>query len=251
MILLVDLGNTRVKWAWLDSSTTVMQQAAPYADWSLEDWRRELFQGRTASRVVACSVAPATTMETLREATRLEGAGAVEFIEATRRLAGVTNGYENPAQLGADRWVAVIGAFHDRPIDSCIVNVGTAMTIDAVTAAGQHLGGLIVPGPDLMVGALHRETSDLAVRSAASKARADAAFASDTRSAIENGCELALAALVERQCNALAQRLGRPPRLLFAGGAAHRVRSWLKVASDHVPDLVLRGLAVIATQPTP
>jgi type III pantothenate kinase len=172
------------------------------------------------------------------------------FVTATRRLAGVTNGYDDPAQLGADRWVGVIGAFHDRPVDSCIVNVGTAMTIDAVTDSGQHLGGLIVPGPDLMVGALHRETSDLR-RSAASKARAHADFAADTRSAIENGCELALAALVERQCSELAHRLGRAPRLVFAGGAAHRVRAWVKVASDHVPDLVLRGLAVIATQPTP
>jgi type III pantothenate kinase len=133
MTLLVDLGNTRVKWAWLESGVPAAQHAAPYDGWSIEHWRRELFAGRCPARVIACSVAAPATMDTLREAARLEGSAAVEFVTATRRLAGVTNGYDDPAQLGADRWVGVIGAFHDRPVDSCIVNVGTAMTIDAVT----------------------------------------------------------------------------------------------------------------------
>ena len=250
MILLVDLGNTRVKWAWLEPAGQGAMRAEAYAGWCVGDWRRELFAGRNAARVVACSVASAAAMDALRDAAGLQGVTRVEFVTATRQAAGVTNGYDEPAQLGADRWVAVIGAFHERRVDTCIVNVGTAMTVDAVTANGLHLGGLIVPGPDLMVRSLHLETSDLAQRSAASRARERVSFAADTRSAIESGCEISLAALIDRQCGELERQVGHAPRLLLAGGAAERVRGWIRGSSELVPDLVLRGLAVIATQPT-
>ena len=113
-----------------------------------------------------------------------------EWIGATAAAAGVTNGYRNPAQLGADRWVAIIGAHSTWAVDCCVVDVGTAMTIDIVTAAGRHEGGLIVPGPTLMIDSLHAQTSDLATRSAASSDPARSAFADQTRDAIKNGCEL-------------------------------------------------------------
>ena len=173
-----------------------------------------------------------------------------EWIVSTAEAAGVTNGYRNPLQLGADRWVAIIGAHRTWAADCCVVDVGTAMTIDIVTGSGRHEGGLIVPGPTLMIDSLHAQTSDLAARSAASADPARSAFADQTRDAIENGCELALAALAERACRSFGLRVGSNPRLVFTGGAAARVRSWVTVPSEDVPDLVLRGLAAIANQPT-
>jgi type III pantothenate kinase len=249
MILLVDLGNTRVKWAWLEGGARSPSQAAAWAAWSTSDWRSHLFAQRRPERVVACSVAPAVAITALRESARHHGV-EVELLVPQRQVAGVVNGYDQPAQLGADRWAAVIGAWHDRAVDCCIVNVGTALTIDVVTRAGRHLGGLIVPGPDLMVDALHGRTGDLARRSADSPARTRAPLATDTRSAIENGCELALAALIDRECARLTRELGHAPRLLLSGGGAERIRPWLATPAEPAPDLVLRGLAVIATRST-
>ena len=87
-----------------------------------------------------------------------------EFASSTDTAAGVRNGYSNPAQLGVDRWLAVIGAFHRHRDACCVVDAGTALTIDGVDATGQHLGGFIVPGPRLMVESLLTGTSDLADR---------------------------------------------------------------------------------------
>jgi type III pantothenate kinase len=250
VILLIDIGNTRVKWAALDAGQAGPQQAAVYRDWSAADWRRQLFASQRPTRVVGCSVATAATRASIDAAAADVTGRPAEWIGATAAAAGVTNGYRNPAQLGADRWVAIIGAHSTWAVDCCVVDVGTAMTIDIVTAAGRHEGGLIVPGPTLMIDSLHAQTSDLATRSAASSDPARSAFADQTRDAIENGCELALAALVERACRSFGLRVGSRPRLVFTGGAAGRVRSWVTLPSEDVPDLVLRGLAAIANQPT-
>lgn len=249
MILLVDIGNSRVKWATLAAGSLGPVRAADYRGWTNTDWRRELFAA-APSRVVGCSVASREARDAIECAARERSGLAVEWITATPHAAGVTNAYRDPAQLGADRWVALIGAFHAGSGDCCVVDVGTAMTIDVVTADGRHGGGLIVPGPTLMVASLHAQTSDLAARSAASPDPTRSSFADQTRDAIVNGCELALAALVERACREFGLRVGASPRLMFTGGAAARVRSWITLPSEELPELVLRGLAIIATQPT-
>ena len=129
------------------------------------------------------------------------------------------------------------------------MDVGTAATIDAVTADGQHLGGFIVPGPQLMVGSLLRGTSDLALHTAASSAGAASGFADNTRDAIERGCHLAVAALIDRGVADMARRLGQRPKLLLTGGAAPAIAALLETPADVVPDLVLRGLAAVGEQP--
>jgi len=112
-----------------------------------------------------------------------------------------------------------------------VADVGTAATIDVVAADGGHRGGFIVPGPELMVRSLLRSTSDLAPRHAAGGAAAHAAgFADNTRDAIERGCRLALAALIER-CfgDAALEAAAGPPCLLVTGGAATEVLPYLRI----------------------
>jgi type III pantothenate kinase len=249
MTLLVDVGNTRVKWARLDAGGELGPQSAEaYAGWSAEEWRARRFGGQPAERVLASSVAGAATGAALGAAARAAGAPAVEFVATSREAAGVRNGYADPRLLGVDRWVAVIGAWH-RVRDCCVVaDVGTAATVDVVTADALHRGGYIVPGPALMTGSLLRSTSDLAPRHAASGAAGrDTGFADNTRDAIERGCRLALAALIERSCaDAARVAAGGRPRLLVTGGAAAEVLPFLRVEAEHVPDLVLRGLRELA-----
>lgn len=249
MTLLVDVGNTRVKWARLDATGALgPQSAASHAGWSADDWCAALFGGATVGRVLASSVAGEATNATLAAAARAANGGTVEFVATAREAAGVRNGYADPQLLGVDRWVAVIGAWN-RVRDCCVVaDVGTAATIDVVAADGGHRGGYIVPGPVLMVGSLLRSTSHLAPRHAAGGGAAHASgFADNTRDAIERGCRVALAALIER-CFADVARAapGGRPRLLVTGGAAAEVLPYLRIDAEHVPDLVLRGLRELA-----
>jgi type III pantothenate kinase len=246
--LLVDIGNSRVKWARLGPDGEVgAQSAAAYAGWSAADWRHALYGTAPAGRVLAASVAGDSTDAALVAATQLAGGGDVQFVAATREAAGVRNGYADPALLGVDRWVAVIGAYA-RVRGACVVaDLGTAATVDVVAADGSHRGGYIVPGPALMVASLLHSTSDLGARHAAGGiARWPAGFADNTRDAIERGGRLALAALVDRCVADAGRGTGQSPRLLVTGGAAAEVLPQLATPAEHVPDLVLRGLAELA-----
>lgn len=250
MTLLVDIGNSRVKWARLGPDGIVGEQsAAAYADWSVAQWHHALFRAGPADRVLAASVAEDSTDAALVAAAQLAGGRAVQFVATTREAAGVRNGYADPELLGVDRWVAVIGAYA-RVRGACVVaDLGTAATVDVVAADGSHLGGYIVPGPALMVAALLHSTSDLGARHAAGGvARSPQGFADNTRDAIERGGRLALAALVDRCVVDAGRREGRQPRLLVTGGAAAEVLPHLATPAEHVADLVLRGLAELARE---
>jgi len=248
VILLVDIGNTRVKWSVLSGGALSPQQAADHSGWSPADWSRHLFAQPGISRVVAASVAGHERMELLRAAAREQAGCGVEVVASTGAAAGVRNAYPEPRLLGVDRWLAVIAAHHLTRAPCCVVDVGTATTIDAVSGDGQHLGGFIVPGPRLMAASLLRGTSNLAAHSAASVSDGGAQFANNTRDAIERGAVVALASLADRSVADLAQLSGAPAVLIVTGGAASLVMPFLRCTPRHVPDLVLQGLAVLATR---
>lgn len=245
MRLLVDIGNTRVKWSTWSTGRLAPQRAATYAGWSVDDWRQQLFGDATIERVCAVTTAGVPSREMLVAAARGAGVTDVTFVTASAAQSGVRNAYAQPQLLGADRWVAAIGAYHLAGGACCVVDIGTAATIDAVDASGQHLGGFIVPGPALMVRSLHAGTSDLAAHTAASAAGQGVHFADNTRDAIERGCHVALAALVDRSCAEITRLQGTAPRLFCTGGAVAGVVPFVLTAHEAVPDLVLRGLAQI------
>jgi type III pantothenate kinase len=246
VILLVDIGNTRVKWAGCGRGGLEPQQAAVHRDWSVADWQRALFDGRSIDRVVAASVAGEKCNALLVEAARNSGVNEVRFVASTAAACSVRNAYPDPRLLGVDRWVAVIGAYHLCGGACCVVDVGTAATVDGVDAAGVHLGGYIVPGPHMMVSSLHAGTTQLASYTAASGEQAGALLADNTREAIERGCRVALAALVDRAHADLARATQATPALVLTGGAAAEIKPWLVTPAREVPDLVLRGLACLA-----
>lgn len=245
MKLLVDIGNSRVKWATLEDGRLGPQHAAVYQGWSDQDWRRELLGDGPVEAVIAASVSsgPASVLDA---AARLAIGQGAWFVETAREAAGVRNAYREPRLLGVDRWLAIIAAHAMQRGPCCIADVGTAATFDAVTADGQHLGGFIIPGPDLMVRSLHRETADLASHTAASGAAGEAPLADNTRDAIERGCRLAVAAMIDRGVADVAARLGSQPGLLLTGGGAPAVMPLLRTSVEPVPDLILRGLARLA-----
>jgi type III pantothenate kinase len=153
-------------------------------------------------------------------------------------------------RLGADRWVALIAAHAiagPRPV--LIANVGTALTLDLVNAAGVHLGGAIAPGPSTMIASLLGGTAGIRRRARGARRVARTTrglFSSDTANALDAGARFAAAALIDRAVLEARTELGRKPLVLLTGGAIAGLRTHIKSAAREVPDLVLRGLWQLA-----
>jgi type III pantothenate kinase len=249
MVLLIDIGNTRIKWARSSNGVLSEQSAARYANWVHEDFIQQVLNaGPRAERVLIANVGGKRIGDlahrALTEAWQIEP----ECLQSPAAGAGIRNAYPEPANLGVDRWLAMLGGRSLEPGPICVVSVGTATTIDGLDASGQHLGGLIVPGPDLMISSLLKNTSEIARRTSGGRAN-EALFADNTLGAIQQGAVHALAALVDRALETLRQQLGQAPALLLTGGGSSRLLGAIRSPGREIPDLVLRGLAVVAAQP--
>ncbi len=246
-MLLVDIGNTRIKWARLDGERLARGKAAVHSGWRPADYARRLLRpARGLNGLVVSSVAGARVNRALGAAARRAGI-ATWFVTVPRRAGGVTVGYVEPWRLGVDRFAALVGAhalFDGVPL--CVVGVGTALTIDLLDAAGRHRGGVIVPAPDLMVATLLRETYGIRRRAQGGAADPRGLFGRSTRDGIELGARYAAAALIDRAVEEGSSILGREPLVLLTGGGAGAVRTRLRSRCVGVPDLVLKGLAVLA-----
>ena len=244
-ILLVDIGNTRIKWAHVTNGRQSRQRAAAHANWRAADFADQLLGGtRRIDQVIVVSVAGPRLDRRLVSAARARGI-VPQFVATRRHLGGVTTAYSEAWRLGADRFVAAIGAHRLAPHRAvCVIDVGTAMTIELVTARGRHVGGAIVPGPSLMVESLLHSTSGILHRSSG-KGAGGRLFARNTRSAIEEGARYAVAAVIDRAVAEARRTVGAPPLVLLTGGGAAVVRPLVRSAHRSVPDLVLRGLAAL------
>lgn len=254
--MLIDAGNTRLKWVAPSRGRLGRVHAADWSARHADAAARRALRGRY-ERIVVCSVAGSVMEHALRRAARRSGNPAPHFIRSARRAAGVRNGYAQTWRLGADRWVAMLGAhalFPGRPL--CIVDVGTALTIDLLDARGQHRGGLLVPGPALMVDSLLRGTAGIRKRAGiparvgTMRSVAAALFGRSTRAGLAAGSTLACAALIERALGEARGRVRGKPRLLLAGGGARTVAPLLRVPHIRADHLVLRGLALLAGSDT-
>ncbi len=248
--LLIDIGNTRVKWARYDGSRLSRARAAHHAAWSARDFERIIGSARRPDRILVSSVAGANINAALERAARRAHAAAPEFAATRRHCCGVTAGYMEPWRLGVDRFLAMIGArthFGRRPV--CVVGVGTAMTIDLLGADGRHHGGAIIPAPPLMVSSLLDGTRGIRHRAqGGAKGSGSALFGRSTRAALEQGARYAAAAAVDRAVVEARTLLGRAPLVVLTGGGARVLRPLIRSASREIPDLVLWGLAVWARE---
>jgi type III pantothenate kinase len=247
--LLLDAGNTRLKWARARGDRLRGHGAIAYAPLASFDdrLRRRLLRTGACDRVLAASVAGGDVERRIRRALRAAGRPTPQFVHSTRRAAGVLNAYAEPWRLGVDRWVALIGARRRYPGKAlCIVSVGTALTLDLLAADGRHLGGAIVPGPELMVRALLERTAGIRRRARGGHGAARNLYARDTRGAIEAGARHACAALIERAVVVGARRLGRRPALVLAGGGVSPLWPLLRGPRRRCDELVMYGLLALA-----
>lgn len=241
-LLLVDLGNSRLKWAWSDGDGLQVGEpvdhSRPLAEPLATAWARP----PRVTRVLVASVARPRLEAELAQAIRAHVGVEPEFVSSRSEACGVRVAYARPEKLGVDRFLALIALHAQAREPVVLASVGTALVLDALAADGRHLGGLIAPSPLLMQEALLGATA----RVSASTAARIVEVAVDTEDAVRSGCWLAAAALIERFHGQSAHALGATPALALAGGAAGEIAPLVRIASRLEPDLVLRGLAVVA-----
>ncbi|MGF6844087.1 type III pantothenate kinase [Paraburkholderia youngii] len=267
--LLIDAGNSRIKWALVQPDGTQLASGAlahhdiagPRAQSASQTGWADLPApcGAWLSNVAGTQIA--THIAALVEAFWPQLPLAT--IRASAHQCGVTNCYTTPHSLGSDRWCGMIGAHAAFPGEHLLLaTFGTATTLEALRADGAFIGGLIAPGWTLMMRSLGEHTAQLPTLDAkyargllGGAATADAArrgpfFATDTPRSLSAGCTLAQAGLIERMWRDLQDEWQVPVRLVVSGGAADEVASALKVPHTRHDSLVLSGLALIATDDT-
>jgi len=248
--LALDVGNTRLKWALYDSAR-VGQRALSQGAVFLEnidkladgDWRLL----PAPQEMLGCIVAGEAVKRRVEEQMELWDV-LPQWVVSTPGEAGVSNGYDHPARLGSDRWVAVIGAYHrmrargeQRPL--VVVMVGTAVTVEAIDAQGHFLGGLILPGHGIMLKALESGTAGLHVPTGEVRY-----FPTNTSDALTSGGTYAIAGAVERMAQHLRTHCGNEPLCVMTGGAGWKMAPSMSQPVELVESLIFDGLLVIAQQ---
>jgi len=237
-LLAIDVGNSRLKWGVHDGSTWIATAAADHAESaSLADIWAQL---PAVTRAIGSNVAGHAVRVSV-DATLAKLGLAARWIESQSAQCGVRNLYRDPSQLGSDRWAALIAARSLCPEACLVVNAGTAVTIDALSAQGEFLGGLIVPGLDLMREALARDTSQLG-----RERGSYATFPRNTADAIASGAIQSVAGAVERMRAQLRSRSDDVVAVIASGGAIGTLRSHLLPDTAVVDNLVLHGLLAIS-----
>ncbi|GAB7126387.1 hypothetical protein JCM19000A_08940 [Silvimonas sp. JCM 19000] len=243
MHLLIDLGNTRIKWTQAQAAGLWSEVVEVDVD-ATQQWHLAFFALPKPERIVACSVGQPHIRDFLSRTAADLWQIKIEWLQVSRDALGVHNRYRKLEQQGPDRWAAVLGARHLAPAQAVVIaSAGTALTVEALTQEGDYLGGMILPGYRMMKQSLHAGTARLPL--------ADGHvhdFPSSTEDAIETGCLTALAGAILAMRQRLALR-GDEPLLLLSGGDAARVASLLNTPHQLVDNLVLHGLAALAFAP--
>ena len=239
MKLLIDFGNTRLKWAIWKNGKHNMGGVFAHADTSLEaalssNWAA---LSQPEAILVASVVGPEREQE-LNELIGVHFDCAAEFVRSPAAAIGIRNAYAEPARLGVDRFLGLAALHASAQRAQILVSCGTALTLDAIDAEGRHLGGLIAPSPALMRAALGTGTARIGE---AEGALVD--IATSTADAVWSGSVLSAVALIERFQAAVVARIGAPVAVVGDGGG---LEEWLHLLPEveRGRDLVLRGLAL-------
>jgi type III pantothenate kinase len=248
--LAVDVGNTRLKWTLYERGALGARELARGAEF-LETIDR-LCEGVWAElpapdSILGCIVAGQAVRRRVHEQMDIWDAEP-QWVSASDAETGLVNGYDHPARLGADRWVAMIGARHHmllkgsaRPM--VVVMVGTAVTVDAVHQNGRFLGGLILPGHGIMLRALEMGTADLHVPTGNV-----CEFPTNTSDGLTSGGTFAIAGACERMAQHVRQHCGQEPLCIMSGGAGWKMLPFMTRPFELVENLIFDGLLTVAQE---
>jgi type III pantothenate kinase len=242
MNLLIDSGNSFVKWALAtDESLTIEGSCPSNAVSSLhETWKNY----DVPARVIVSNVAGKRVATEIRNAVSALWQLDAEFIVSSKNCCGLTNSYSKLEQLGVDRWMAMVAA-HQKAKDSVIVvDCGTAVTIDLVNKNGLFIGGVILPGLNTAFQSLRADTD--VVEDISSIKRDVSPVAQSTEDGVAAGVLLGLAGGIERVVREQSSLIDHTPAVFMTGGDAEKLAPYLAIAAVLQPDLVLQGLRIFS-----
>jgi type III pantothenate kinase len=244
----IDIGNTRLKWALYASpqpGAALQAHGAVFLETIDELAEKEWRDMAAPHSMLGCVVATEAVRRRVEEQLELWDL-TPRWVVSSPREAGVVNGYDHPARLGADRWVALIGArghvlARGKARPALVVMIGTAVTVDAIDRDGHFLGGLILPGHGIMLRALESGTAGLRVPTGEVMP-----FPANTSDALTSGGTYAITGAIERMRRHLRERSqGEEPLVLITGGAGWKVAPYLDMPHELLESLIFDGLLQI------
>jgi type III pantothenate kinase len=253
--LALDIGNTRLKWATYDAAlpgARVLAQGAEFLE-NIDKLAEGPWADLAApSRMLGCVVAgDGIRMRVQEQIEQMDGWNvSPNWVVASDAEAGLSNGYDFPSRLGADRWVAMIGAWHrmrsavsrdgtSRPL--VVSMVGTAVTVEAIDASGKFMGGFILPGHGIMLKALESGTAGLHVPTGEV-----VEFPTNTSDALTSGGTFAIAGAIERMVQHVRNHCQAEPLCYMTGGAGWKMVPAMNAKFELVDNLIFDGLLEIA-----
>ncbi|HET7269113.1 MAG TPA: type III pantothenate kinase [Oleiagrimonas sp.] len=239
MRLLLDLGNTRIKWGLVDTDGSVTGMAAHEWDAALATRLRQAWETLPCPQGIWAASVVDAAREAQVVATLPQNFPAVNWVRTPSQGGGVRVAYADPQTLGVDRFLTMVAAHAAKQAPCVLASAGTAMVLDALSGDGRHLGGLIAPGARLMQQSVLDATARVRPQSPGDVAM----VASNTADALASGCWQACAALVDRFVVRMADTLGGAPTLLLGGGDAEALARLIDYPVTLHPDAVLKGLA--------
>jgi len=240
MKLLIDIGNTRVKWCELQNKQLLAIHAVVHNKSDMKAELLAVWQALSIPEVIVLScVSSLVIKQQLIELARLLWADTPIVETKTQQYAyGVSNSYVQPEKLGVDRWIAMLAAFKNYPTALCVVDCGTAITFDALDKNGVHLGGMIMPGLSLMQNSLYKGTANLVIGSDLHAL----GLANNTEAAIYNGKLSAVKGFIESGVS----HIDSPKSVILTGGDACFIAESLNLQAIVDTSLIFKGLAIIA-----
>jgi type III pantothenate kinase len=248
-LLAIDIGNTRLKWALYDAprpGAAVRAQGAEFLE-NIDKLADGPWQALASPQhMLGCCVAADAVKRRVQEQMEELWDVSAQWVIASAAEAGLTNGYDHPTRLGADRWVGMVGARHrmlaaGQPRPMVVVMVGTAVTVEAVDASGKFLGGFILPGHGIMLRALESGTAGLHVPTGEVRT-----FPTNTSDALTSGGTFAIAGAIERMVQHVRQHCAQEPACFMTGGAGWKMAPHMSVQFELVEGLIFDGLLEIA-----
>lgn len=246
--LLIDMGNTRLKWVFARGGALV---ESSFGHCKTADFEGQFHANakRQADCILISSVAGSEETTRIAEICGEKFGVKAQRLQSQSSLAGLSNGYDKPATLGVDRWLAIVGAALEYGMPIVIMDIGTATTLDAVDAQGAHTGGLIFPGPGLMLRSLADATA-MQVPSAVGNEIPESVKsgspgvgpATSTDVAIVEGVYAAQVGALNQFLRHVSAGQKAEPRLVLTGGAAKGILKRLEYEPVHDPWLVFRGM---------
>jgi len=251
-MLAIDIGNSRLKWGMFSGDIILCHGAFAYKYDNFENGLNNAGLPYTTDMVMISSVADSGLNDLLIKWLMSNHYKDFSFAKTQSEQCGITNSYKTPSNMGVDRWLAMIAAFNLSNAESdelvCVVDCGTAITLDVVSAQGQHIGGLILPGYQTMMQSLAKSANNIQdFEDSGCSALMSQGLATSTQEAISKGCAQLIVGGVSGIISGQHKKSGRKIHCIVTGGDGGWVSESLTCSNSYNPFLVLQGLSITST----